>query len=146
MNKLKRILDKLDAENMAISLDKSKFGCKQVEWLGYVINEYGTIPMQKKNQATVQLCHPKSFKQLRSFMGSIYHLNKFILTLAQFCKPLRLLLSVENKFHFTWDETHEKAFKNILEAVHNITENRHFVSGRETRVVFDASRDCIGCA
>ena len=31
MNKLKRILDKLDAENMAISLEKSEFGCKKVE-------------------------------------------------------------------------------------------------------------------
>ena len=45
INKLKRILDKLDAENMAISLEKSKFGCTQVEWLGYVIDEHGTIPM-----------------------------------------------------------------------------------------------------
>ena len=78
MNKLKRIFDKLDAENMAISLGKSKFGCKQVEWLGYVNNEYGTIPMQKKTDAIVQLNHPKTFKQLKSFMGSIQHLNKFI--------------------------------------------------------------------
>ena len=34
----------------------------------------------------------------------------------------------------------------ILEAVHNITENCHSVSGRETRVVCDASWDGIGCA
>ena len=79
-------------------------------------------------------------------MGSIYHLNKFFPKLAQLCTPLRPLLSIENKIHFTWDETHGKAFKNILEAVHNITKNRHFVSGRETRVVCDASRDGIGCA
>ena len=131
---------------MAISLDKSKFSCKQVKWLGYVINEYGTIPMQNKTEAIVQLCHPKTFKQLKSFMGSIHHLNNFILNLAQLCTPLRLLLLVENKFHFTWDETHEQAIKNILEALHNITENRHFVSGRETRVVCHASRDSIGYA
>ena len=62
MNKLKRVLDKLDAENRAIFLDKSKFGCKQVEWFYYVINEYGTIPMQKKTEAIVQLSHPKTFK------------------------------------------------------------------------------------
>ena len=114
--------------------------------MGYVINEYETIPMQNKTEAIVQLCHPKTFKQLKNFMGSIHHLNKFILNLAQLCTPLRPLLSVENKFHFTWDETHEQAFKNILEALHNFTENRHFVSGRETRLVCDASRDGIGCA
>ena len=146
INKLKNILDKLDAENMAISPDKSKFGCKQVEWLGYVLNEYGTIPMQKKTDAIVQLSHPKTFKQLKSFMGSIKHLNKFIPNLAQLCTPLRPLLSNENKFLFTWDDTHEKAFKIILEAVHSITKNRHFKSSRDTRVVCDASRDGIGCA
>ena len=73
-------------------------------------------------------------------------INKLILKLKQLCTPLRILLSVENKFHFTWDEVHEKAFKNILEAVHNITENRHFVSGLETWVVCDANRDNLGCA
>ena len=144
INKLKNILHKLDAENMAISLDMSKFGCKQEEWLGYVINKDGTSPMQKKTEAIVQLSHPKTFKQLKSFMGSIHNLNNFIPNLAQLCTPLRSLLSSENKFYFTWDDTHEKAFKIILEAVRSITENCHYVSGRDTRVVSDASPDGIG--
>ena len=66
INKLKLILDKLDTENKAIALEKSKFGCTQVEWLGYVIDEHGTIPMQKKTDAISQLNHQKSFKQLKS--------------------------------------------------------------------------------
>ena len=69
MNKLKNILDKLDAENMAISLDKSKFGCKQVEWLGYVINEYGTIPMQKKNGRNSTAKSPKNVQAIKELHG-----------------------------------------------------------------------------
>ena len=111
MNKVKRILDKLDAESIAISLEKSKLGRKQVEWLGYVIDEYGIIPMQKKTDAIVQLNHPKTFKQLKSFMGSIHHLNKFISNLAQLCTPLRPLLSNENKFHFKWDDIMKQLLK-----------------------------------
>ena len=65
VNKMKKVLNKLDAENTPISLDKSKFGCKQVDWLGHVINEYGKIPMQKKLEAILQLNHPKIFKQLK---------------------------------------------------------------------------------
>ena len=30
--KLHSVLEKLDEENLAISLDKCKFACKQVEW------------------------------------------------------------------------------------------------------------------
>ena len=37
-------------------------------------------------------------------------------------------------------------FKKTLTAVQNITENRHFVSIHETRIVCDASRDGIGAA
>ena len=100
INKFKRILDKLDAENMAISLEKSKFGCTQVEWLGYVLDEHGTIPRQKKTDAISELNHPKTFRQLKSFMGSIHHLNKFIPNLAQPCTPLRPLLSNSTKYQF----------------------------------------------
>ena len=56
------------------------------------------------------------------------------------------LLSNSTKYQFKWDENHEAAFQNILSAVRNITENCDFVSGRDTRVVCDASRDGIGCA
>ena len=45
-----------------------------------------------------------------------------------------------------WNEENGKAFKNILNAVKNITENRHFVSDRDTRIVCDASREGIGAA
>ena len=40
-------LTKLDVENLAISLDKCKFMCKQVEWLGYAINSERTQPLIK---------------------------------------------------------------------------------------------------
>ena len=146
IDKLKKVLDKLDQENMAISLNKCKFGCKEVEWLGFIINEFGTIPIHKKTEAITNLQHPKTFKQLKSFMGSIHHLNKFIPNLAQLCTPLRPLLSSSSKFHFMWNQQHEEAFQIILKAVRNITENRHFVSNRETRIVCDASREGIGAA
>ena len=143
IEKLKRVLDKLDQENIAISVNKCKFGCNKVEWLSFVINELRTIPMHNKTDAITKLQHPKTFKQLKIFMGSVQHLNKFIQNLAQICTPLKPLLSTASELHFAWEEKHERAFKNVLTAVQNITENRHFVSHRETRIVCDGSRDGI---
>ena len=117
IDKLTKLLNKLNIENMAISVDKYKFRCKEVEWLGFVINEYGITPMQKKTDAIVNLHHPKTFKQLKSFMGYVHHLNKFKPNLAQLCTPLPSLLSATNKFNFVWKEEQEKAFRNILVAV-----------------------------
>ena len=73
--------------------------------------------MQKKTDATVNLQHPKTFKQLKSFMVFIHHLSKFILNLAQLCTPLRSLLSRANKIYFEWNEDNKKAFENLLNRV-----------------------------
>ena len=55
---------------MALSVDKCKFGCKEVEWLRFIINENGTTPMKKKTDTIENLQHSKTFKQPKSFMGS----------------------------------------------------------------------------
>ena len=91
--------------------------------------------MQKKTDALINLPYPETFKQLKSFMGSIHQLSKIIPNLAQLCNPLRPLLSTTNKFNFNWIEESGKAFKSILNAVKSITENRHFVSDKETRII-----------
>ena len=47
--KLHSVLKKLDEENLAISLDKFQFACKQFEWLGFKINSEGTKTLNKKD-------------------------------------------------------------------------------------------------
>ena len=83
IDKLTKVLDKLDTENLAISVDKCTFGCKEIKRLGFIINEYGITSMQKKTDAIVNVQHPKTFKQLRNFMVTFHHLDKFIPNLAQ---------------------------------------------------------------
>ena len=95
--KLQTVQTKLDEENLAISLDKCKFACKQVEWLGYIINSEGTKPFTQKTEAIEKLSPPKTFKQLKSFMGSIHHLTRYILNLAQTAAALRPLLKNAEK-------------------------------------------------
>ena len=95
--KLKAVLDRLDEENLAISLKNCKFACKQIEWLGFNINSEGTTPLIKKSEAIEKLSAPKTFKQLKSFMGSIQHLTRYIPNLAQAAAVLRPLLKITEK-------------------------------------------------
>ena len=62
-------MEKLEAENLAISLDKSKFTCKQVEWLWYTINSDGTKPLTGKTEAIEKLSPPKTLKQPKKNYG-----------------------------------------------------------------------------
>ena len=95
--KLQTILEKIGAENLAKSLDKCKFACKQVEWLGYTINSECIKPLIKKTEAIEKLSPPKTLKQLKNFMGSIDHLTRYIPNLAQTAAALSPLLKHREK-------------------------------------------------
>ena len=82
-------LKKLNEENLAKSLDKCKFACKQVEWLRFTVNSEGTKPFTRKTEAIEKLSPPKTFKQLKSFMDSIHHLTRYIPKLEQTAADLR---------------------------------------------------------
>ena len=83
-------------------------------------------------------------KQLRSFLGSVHHLSKFIPNLAKICHPLRPLLKKNEKF--IWNETHQLHFEHIKTVIANATENTHFNPPLETRIKCDASRQGLGAA
>ena len=87
--------------------------------------------------------HLLILKKLRSFMGSVHHLGKFIPYLSQLCYPLRPLLKKKSKF--LWTDEHEKHFL-IKEQIAETTENKHFNPELETRIKCDASRKGLGCA
>ena len=145
--KLKAVLDKLDEENLAISLEKCKFACKKIEWLGFNINSEGTTPLIKKTEAIEKLSAPKTFKQLKSFMGSIHHLTSYITKLAQAAAALRSLLkNTEKKKPLEWSTEHNTAFKNILKLVAAITQTKHFDQHLQNRIVCEACNTGLGAA
>ena len=82
----------LDKKNLAISLHKCEFAQTVIIWLGYKICPNGIVPTEKKTNAIAQMEQPHTSKQLRSFMGSIHHMIKFIPNLSNITTPLRPLL------------------------------------------------------
>ena len=90
---IKLILNKrLDEENLAIKLEKCKFAKLNITWLGYNITQSGISPNNKKTDSITSLEPPKTLKQLRSLMGSIHQLIKFIPNLASLLDRIRPLL------------------------------------------------------
>ena len=139
-----KTLNRLNEENLAISLHKCEFGLNEITWLGYKINAEGIKPTKRKTDAIFQLENPKTLKQLRSFMGSIHHLIKFIPNLATLSAPIRSLLASTSKKKLEWNDKHSTAFKNIKNAIQNIIEQKHFNINNETRVKCDASKEGLG--
>ena len=93
---LEKIMQRLNNENLAINLQKCEFAKEQITWLGFVVTPNGVTPTKQKCDAIINLENPETLKQLRSFMGFIHHLIKFIPNLARISEPLRPLLSKAN--------------------------------------------------
>ena len=67
--------------------------CKTPDKLvGFKFSKKGVKPIESKTAAIAEFTAPKTLKQLRSFLGSVHNLSKFITNLAKICHPLRPLL------------------------------------------------------
>ena len=97
-----------------------------------------------KNSSNFKLIAPKNLKQLRSFLGSVHYLGKFIPNLSQLCHPLRPLLKRNTKF--VWNDEFETHFQSIKNKVANATEITHYNPHLETRIKCEASRAELGAA
>ena len=113
------VLEKLDKENLAIKLSKGEFFQNEVNWLGHKLSLDGFSPKITKTEAILKLSPPSSLKQLRSILGTINHLAKFIPNAFNSTDKLRLLLREENEKEklknvkiqvkkFEWEEKHSE--------------------------------------
>ena len=124
---------------MALKLIKCQFARKECEWLGHKITRTGITPLVRKTDPIESLKAPKTVSQLKSFMGSIHSLHKYLPALAESSASLHPLLSRKNDF--VWSDECQISFENLKKQVANIVELRHFDIHRDTRIVCDASHN-----
>ena len=86
-NYVMKCLQRLDDEKLRINLPKCHFGKLEYDWLGYHISQEGISPLESKTAAILALDAPKTLKKLRSFLGSVHYIGKFIPNLAQIGHP-----------------------------------------------------------
>ena len=109
--RVKQELEKLDEANVRLKWEKCKFARNENEWLGYHLTQTGIRPINTKIKAITDKLKPKNLKEIRSYLGAVNQLNRFILNLAQRCFKLRPLLKQDKQW--SWNETHDKAFEEI---------------------------------
>ena len=141
-----KVITRLDEKGFALKLSKCDFSLNQLSWLGYDIDSEGYRPKRSKIDAVLALEPPKSLKQLRSFMGILNHLQRFLPNLQVHLDQLRSSLKASNKSKFRWWEFQQTAFKNFLQLLANITKMYHYDQSRNSRVKCDASHSGFGAA
>ena len=141
---VERVMSRLDEEGWALKLSKCEFSLNKLVWLGYEIDENGYAPKFSKIEAIKSLLPPKTLKQLRSFMGTLNHLQRFIPDLHKYTVAFRASLKAENKKSFLWGEEQTIAFQKILNLIANIPNLFHYDASKASRLKCDASHSGLG--
>ena len=76
-------LNKLQNAGYRASEKKTQLFKQKLIWLGYHINQNGVKPIKAKTDAITKLSAPKNAQELKSFLGSIQNLSKFINNLSK---------------------------------------------------------------
>ena len=79
------------------------------------INQDGIRPLQDKLEAITKINIPKNEKELKSFLGAIQYLSKYIKNLSAQTDIFRKLLKKQNEW--IWTEEHTEAFNNLKKLI-----------------------------
>ena len=109
--KLFDILKKLENAGYRASERKSEFFLNKTKWLGHEIDETRIKPNKEKVKAILELKHPKNQKQLKSFLGAIQYLAKFLLRLSE--RTERLLRLLKKDSTWNWEKQEDEDFNSI---------------------------------
>ena len=86
------VLTKLKNAGYRLSENRTEFYKTEIEWVGHKIDQNGIRPLQDKLKAIQELKEPKNEKELKSFLGAIQYLSKYIENLSAQTDLLRQLL------------------------------------------------------
>ena len=102
----------------------------------------GIVPQNDKVQAITERLKPKNLKELRSYLGAINQLVKFLPNLAQTTHGFRDLL--KTNCEYKWTKDHDKTFEKIQNSLKDIITLTHFDRKCKLRIICDASKQGLG--
>lgn len=111
---LREVARRLTEANLAINLEKSRFGVDELPFLGYLLSTQGLRANPEKVKAIVEYDRPNTITKMRRFLGMANYYRRFIDDFSGITAPLSDLLKSKSKV-LPWNEAAEEAFCLIKE-------------------------------
>ena len=86
--KVERLLEVCDEWNLSISLTKSSWGRRRVEYLGHHVSLAGLEANAKDLESLVNIPFPRTLRSMQSFLGSLNYYSRFIEDFAIYASVL----------------------------------------------------------
>jgi hypothetical protein len=93
---LRRLFERLRKFQLKLNPAKCSFGVKTGKLLGFIVSGRGIEVDPDKAKAIQEMPAPKTEKEVRSFLGRLNYIARFISQLTVTCEPIFRLLRKKN--------------------------------------------------
>ena len=114
---LREVFERLHAAGLTARPSKCHIGCRQIEFLGYIVREDKLQPMQDKVEKIRNAPQPETKKQMRSFIGMANYYRRFIPEFASIAAPLTDKTKGRQPDKLVWSEEDKKAFQQLKDCL-----------------------------
>lgn len=121
---VRKTLAVLKSFGIMLNMQKCKFKQEETTFLGHKFSEKGVLPADSKVRSIMQFRAPQSKEELRSFLGLVTYVAKFIPNLATENHSLRELL--KDATPFEWRSTHQRSFETLKQHMSNLQNLGYF--------------------
>ncbi len=127
---------------VTIGREKCKFAVPHIEFMGLLATRNGIQPPEDKIRAIQQIKLPTDKSEVRSFMGLVQFLSRFIPNLASIAEPIQRLTRAASQWHWGMEESQSFAkIKGIISAKETLA---YFDSKKKTELRVDAGPHGVG--
>ena len=92
LDRLNRVLTLMSERGFRVAKEKCAFQQCEVSYLGHMIDNDGSHPLKKREEAIVNALAPTDTTELKSFLGMCQFYQKLLSNLATMINPITQLL------------------------------------------------------
>ncbi|PAA68935.1 hypothetical protein BOX15_Mlig032170g1 [Macrostomum lignano] len=140
--RLRNCLVRLRQHNVTLNPRKCRIATQQADFLAMRLSAAGIQPTEEKLEAVANFKRPENATEVRSFLGLVTFVARFIPNLADKARPLRELTKKNVKW--SWGPQQASAFQTIKQSIAHSTTLAFFNKNCETRLIVDASPTGLG--
>ncbi|QRW19820.1 Retrotransposable element Tf2 protein [Rhizoctonia solani] len=108
---VQEVLKRLQDNNLFCNIEKCHFHVKKIDYLGFIILEFGIEVDQSKVTDAMNWSVPKNVKNIQEFLGFVNFYRQFIPNFGNMAQPLYNLLKKDSLWK--WEQMEQQSFTSL---------------------------------